>query len=261
MRAAISDGLSRGRQIHVIHLGDVYYSGWPREYRKRFLPYWPVKPNESKEVYSWSINGNHDMYSGGYGYFNTLLADPRFAAQQRSSWFRIENDHWRIVGLDTAWDEQGIHDPRTQRGLRDPQAATLQEWAADDDKPFMLLSHHQPFSSYQTPGTYLCTKLQPLLDTGRIRAWFWGHEHKCVVHKPYAGVEYGRCVGHGGVPVHAVGQPKHAQPQVDWVEQGAVNWLFRRWAVFGFAVADFEGPDVVVSYFNEYGGLAYREVW
>ena len=29
----------------------------------------------------------------------------------------------------------------------------------------------------------------------------WGHEHRCVLYRPYANVHYGRCIGHGSVPV------------------------------------------------------------
>ncbi|MEE6178704.1 metallophosphoesterase family protein [Mycobacterium sp. 050134] len=259
MRNTITEGLTQGRQVHALHLGDVYYSGFPREYTNRFLKYWPVDTEQAGSVYSWSLNGNHDMYSGGHGYFETLLADPRFACQQRSSWFSIENDHWRIVGLDTAWDEKGIHDPRRERGLAAPQPETLSAWAAQDDRPFMLLSHHQLFSGWETPGPYLRDILKPLLDAGRIRAWFWGHEHKCVVHRPYAGVEYGRCVGHGGVPVYAIGSPKHQLPGIDWVEQRAIDGFVERWALFGFAVLDFDGPSVRVSYIDEFGQLAHEE--
>ena len=32
----------RGREQHLIHLGDTYYSGWQEEYETRFLRYWPV---------------------------------------------------------------------------------------------------------------------------------------------------------------------------------------------------------------------------
>jgi hypothetical protein len=259
MRAKIADGLGEGLQVHALHLGDVYYSGFPREYTNRFLRYWPVDTEQASSVYSWSLNGNHDMYSGGHGYFKTLLADPRFACQQHSSWFSIENDHWRIVGLDTAWDEKGIHDPRKERGLAAPQPETLTAWAAEDDRPFMLLSHHQLFSGWATPGPYLRDTLKPLLDAGRIRAWFWGHEHKCVVHRPYEGVEYGRCVGHGGVPVYAIGAPKNVQPEVDWFEQRSIDGCVERWAVFGFAVLDFDGPNVTVSYIDEFGQLAFKE--
>lgn len=261
MRIAIDDGIADGRQVHAIHLGDVYYSGFAREYKNRFLRYWPVREDEADTVYSWSINGNHDMYSGGHGYFKTLLADPRFACQQRSSWFSIENQHWRIVGVDTAWDEQGIHDPRTERGLQDPQASTLQAWAEADDRPFMLLSHHQLFSGYEKPGPSLRNKLAPLLDNRRIRAWFWGHEHKCVVHQPYAGVEYARCVGHGGVPVYAVEASGVDEPRIDWVEQRFLDGLIEKWALFGFAIADFDGPEVVVRYIDENNELAYEEAF
>ena len=31
---------------------------------------------------SWALNGNHDMYSGGWGYFDHLLADERFSRQR-----------------------------------------------------------------------------------------------------------------------------------------------------------------------------------
>ena len=30
----------------------------------------------------------------------------------------------------------------------------------------------------------------------------WGHEHRCVLYRPYANVHYGRCIGHGSLPVY-----------------------------------------------------------
>ncbi len=67
------------RECHVIHLGDTYYSGLEEEYTHRFLPLWPVQ--RDSRARSWSLNGNHDMYAGGHGYFDTLLRDPRFNLQ------------------------------------------------------------------------------------------------------------------------------------------------------------------------------------
>src|ERR1700688_307529 len=66
------------REQHVIHLGDVYYSGWPEEYDEHFLAHCPVQPGEENLYGSWSLNGNHDMFSGGHGYFDHLLKDERF---------------------------------------------------------------------------------------------------------------------------------------------------------------------------------------
>ena len=263
----IQDGVDAGIQVHVVHLGDVYYAGFEHEYRDRFLKYWPVPEHQAKRVFSWSLNGNHDMYSGGDGYFKTLLGDPRFANQKKSSWFRIQNEHWRIVGLDTAWDEEGlVHDPRIERGLAAPQAKVLKKWAAEDKRPFMLLSHHPLFSAYskEKPGTYLAEQLDPLLTDRRVKAWFWGHEHKCIVYAgANQGVSHARCVGHGGVPVYAVKPPqaKPGLPKVEWYEDRSVNEWPEHWAYFGFAVIDFHGPQVTVRYIDQYGEEAHKETF
>src|SRR5262249_43178746 len=103
MRAILDEGIAQNRQQHVIHLGDVYYAGWQKEYEERFLPDWPVKIEEANQIPSYSLNGNHDMYSGGFGYYDYLLKDPRFARQGGSSYFRLVNDHWNLLSLDTSW--------------------------------------------------------------------------------------------------------------------------------------------------------------
>ena len=111
MQEEIAGALAEGREAHAVHLGDVYYSGLPSEDQRRFLAYWPVTAAQAASgVTSWSLNGNHDMYSGGYGYFGTLLADPRFAAQhspdgQPTSFFRLTSPSWDFVALDTSWDQ------------------------------------------------------------------------------------------------------------------------------------------------------------
>lgn len=57
MTKAINDGNADGREVHALHLGDLYYSGWKEEYQTRFMPYWPVKSAQGG-VSSWSLNGN-----------------------------------------------------------------------------------------------------------------------------------------------------------------------------------------------------------
>jgi hypothetical protein len=59
--------------------------------------------------------------------------------------------------------------------------------------------------------------------------------------------------------VYAVGTAETDEPQIDWVEQRFLDGLVERWALFGFAIADFDGPDVVVSYIDENNELAYEE--
>jgi hypothetical protein len=230
------------RDQHVVHLGDVYYSGYGHEYRARLLEPWPVEPGSP--VGSWTLNGNHDMYSGGHDYFGVALGDPRFARQQRSSWFSFENDHWRVLALDTAY---------TDEDLAGGQAKWVAEAMADSSRKVMLLSHHQLFSAWDRAGPKIRERLAPALALRPVDAWFWGHEHRCAVYEPNEEARYAAVVGHGGVPV-LVPRPEAPLPK-------GVAYEFReaheidgdRWGLFGFAVLDFDGPRVRVRYLDERG--------
>jgi Calcineurin-like phosphoesterase len=252
MDAVLDQGRRAGLEQHVIHLGDVYYSGWAKEYEQRFLGYWPVDPADADAIASWSLNGNHDMYSGGGGYFDTMLADPRFERQQRSSWFSLENDGWRILGLDTAYDD---HD------LRDPQP----EWVAgraDGSKRVLLLSHHQLFSTdLEKGGPKLKQKLAPVLGAGRVTSWFWGHEHRCVVYeRQHEGVGLPSCLGHGGVPIYASHDEGDLPPSPATYEYyGSMGGPIERWTLMGFAVIELDGPSAEIRYVDENGKEHHTE--
>ena len=75
------------------HLGDVYYAGTEDEVNERFSDDWPKNVSE----HSWALNSNHEMYSGGYGYFKITLK--KFG--QPASYFCLRNSNWQIIGLDT----------------------------------------------------------------------------------------------------------------------------------------------------------------
>ncbi|HEY0781093.1 MAG TPA: metallophosphoesterase, partial [Thermoanaerobaculia bacterium] len=254
MRKVLDEGKGN-REQHVIHLGDVYYSGWEYEYRSRLLADWPVQGGEP--IGSWNLNGNHDMYAGGYAFFDTALADPRFGRQrsrdgQATSFFSLVNDHWRILGLDTSWDEHG---------LKDPQATWAKEELASGAQKGLLLSHHQIFSSYEPSKKEpeLLTKIRPVLAGGRVRSWFWGHEHRCVLYDAAEGVAAARCVGHGGVPVYRTHADDEPVPPPGFYEyRGFLEKGLERWALFGFAVLDFEGPEIDVRYIDENGEVHHR---
>ena len=109
MRKSVKEARDANLSVHVVHLGDVYYSGWGYEYQKRFLPFWPVEPDEAETTGSWCLNGNHDMYSGGYAYYGVALEDARFKPWHRgSSFFSLVNTHWKILGLDSAWEDSAL---------------------------------------------------------------------------------------------------------------------------------------------------------
>jgi hypothetical protein len=175
----------------LLHLGDTYYSGLIEEMDARFLPYWPQLPN----VTSRYLNGNHEMYSGGHAYFGKVL--PAF--KQTASYFALQNDYWTLVGLDTAYAEPF----GGQSGDLNPQQL---EWlrkivANAGNRRIILFTHHQPYSLLESAGPALANKLGEFLNAGKIFAWYWGHEHRCLLYDVHEAFQcHGRCVGHGGFP-------------------------------------------------------------
>ena len=252
IRKVLDEGLEAGREQHLVHLGDVYYAGWEYEYRDRFLAWWPVEPGERERILSWNLNGNHDMYAGGHAFFDVALQDPRFARQQGSSRFSFRSDHWTVLGLDTAWEEHGLE------GDQGDWALGL---ANGSPGKTMLLSHHQLFSAYEPGGgERLRGKIEPVLKTGRVRSWFWGHEHRCVLYAPHDRIEYARCIGHGGVPVYMTHREKDPYPApATWELRDYLENKLERWALFGFAVLDLDGPEIEVRYIDEDGKERKRE--
>jgi Calcineurin-like phosphoesterase len=251
------------RERHVIHLGDVYYSGWSYEYERRFLAHWPVRADEKDLIRSWNLNGNHDMYAGGHAYYQVALADPRFAKyHQGSSWFRLVNDDWQLFGLDTAHEEHGLAGSQGQWVLDHLTAAP------NSKRKNLLLSHHQIFSAYEDCGknagghkSELRSKIAPTLATGRVTSWFWGHEHRCALYRQGEdGVGFARCLGHGGVPVYMSREPDAPVAEPATYEFRRAFWKgLEHWARFGYAVLDFEGPAIEVSYRDENGEEDHRE--
>jgi hypothetical protein len=267
MAEEIAEAQGREVPVHVIHLGDVYYSGDPVEVQRRVLAdgMWPVTADQAAQgVGSWSLNGNHDMYGGGWGYFDTLLGDERFKLQRSAdgkptSFFRIRLPRWDLVGLDTSWDTDVLCVGKAG-ALTDPQAAIVKGWADEctrEGRKLMILSHHQLVSAYDQGdiGNVLPAKLAPLIDGKQIAAWLWGHEHRCMGFESAHGIPYVRCIGHGGMPVAV--EPEAASGSTPapgvWQESESFEELGASWHKFGFAVLDFSGDQVEVRYRNDDG--------
>jgi hypothetical protein len=264
MAAEVEDALAKAVPIHVIHLGDVYYSGDPVEVQRRVLAdgMWPVSAEQdARGVTSWALNGNHDMYCGGWGFYDTLLADERFQNQhspdgQPTSFFRIRTPAWDLVGLDTSWDSDVLTEGQSAV-LADPQAAIVQGWAAEAEhqgRKLMLMSHHQFVTAYdQTDiGPVLGAKLAPLLEGRQITAWLWGHEHRCVGLEAQE-IPFARCIGHGGIPVLVEDTTTPLPKPGLWQETGSFPENGSNWHKFGFAVLEFNGPDALITYRDDDG--------
>lgn len=236
---AVAKQIEKLKPNHIIHLGDVYYSGTPKEVKERFLKFWP-KPNASGN--SFALNSNHEMYSGGYGYFDHTLKQ----FKQPASYFSLANDNWRFIGLDTGYDG---HD------LKDPQAAWLNGQLTPGPKT-ILLSHHQLFSAYEnTDSSKLRKKVQPML--GKIYGWIWGHEHLAVVYEKKEGIN-AICLGNGCFPYNL---PK-GKPTIP------VKWIDKRQSTdpdyaggHTFALFKIKGPEIEIDFIDYQGNIGFTETW
>ncbi|MGH7500573.1 MAG: metallophosphoesterase family protein [Longimicrobiales bacterium] len=250
----------------TIHLGDIYYSGTIAEVDSYFLGHDDFHRGPSG---SWALNANHEMYSGGEGYFERVL--PAFG--QQTSYFCLENEHWRIVGLDTGYHARMfplLELIASTRLLKLP--AAVLDWLRDvvfadrsDHRSVLLLSHHQWYSAFDKEYRRVGNALAPWLD--RVHLWFWGHEHRFAGYSPHA---HGgappvraRCIGHGGMPIELAGEPKRERGLVFWDNRAnPENHIGNDEIGYnGSALLNFDGPSLRIEYFDEIGTRLLEERW
>ena len=218
-----------GRVDLLMHLGDTYYAGSEKEMRQRLLGYWPKR----LDAVNRALNGNHEMYSGGWAYFDVVL--PHFT--QPASYFSMQNTHWLLIALDTA---------HTNFNIDAEQAAWLKETIARHatDRKVMLFSHHQIFSQLDHQGMDLTMSVASLLQEKQIDYWYWGHEHRCVFYDKHDGFDVrARCIGNGGMP-----QARGRVPTLPATEpQGDYSWrrVEKKGGVPGALVLD--GPNPYIT--------------
>jgi hypothetical protein len=201
----------------LIHLGDIYYAGTPMEVKENFLD---LMKKHARDVRVYTLSGNHDMYSGGKGYYWLLEQ-----LNQPASYFCLRNNHWQILAMDT-----GLHDnnPLTVSSnltYLDPGEASwhLHKMRTAGKRKSILLSHHQLFSSLGVgddgQGTqiafnpHLYEVFREVLQ--EVPLWLWGHEHNLIVFEPYLNLMKGRCVGAGAIPVMVEQNPYEPNPNLD----------------------------------------------
>jgi hypothetical protein len=113
-------------------------------------------------VGSFALNGNHEMYALGKGYFDVFLptlgirTSPGLEPQgQRASFFALKNRDWIVIGLDTGYYSTGI--PLLEK-LFQPDCHLhddLMTWLRTTVKPqlpvrgVIVLSHHQYYSAFE----------------------------------------------------------------------------------------------------------------
>ena len=274
--------LMKARDPHfTIHLGDVYFVGDAAEVNENFLgqanprhDYTPCNwPKGSKGAFA--LNGNHEMYARGKGYFDLMLPALGMACgpkgrPQKASFFCLENEHWRVIALDTGYNAIGwpglelLIQPDCR--LPDPLIDWLKNVLRqkDDKRGIVLLSHHQYYSRFDNWYAKPAEQLAAFID--RPVLWLWGHEHRLAIygqHKFGAGVTaYGRCIGHGGMPVDLPDEVKHAEVKAEFTDDRLYhNDEGLRVGVNGFAALTFAGETLTIDYEDVFGRTIYSEVW
>ncbi len=240
---AVADRIREIKPDHVIHLGDVYYAGTPKEVQERFLKFWPAPQAPGQSL---ALNSNHEMYSGGFGYFDTTLTQ----FKQPASYFSLASQNWRFIGLDTGYVDHDLNQPQV-----DWLAAQFQ---ANNQKT-ILLSHHQLFSAYEnTDASHLLSRVKPFLDANQIYGWIWGHEHLCVAYQPHMGIK-AVCLGNGCFPYNPPGN----QPQVpvEWINDRAQADDPDYRGIHTFALLKVSPAQIDIQYIDQDGFVGHTQTW
>lgn len=232
---------------YTIHLGDVYYVGDKDEIQENC-------EGQSHGVYtgvtwrsgsmgSFAMNGNHEMYANGDAYFDNFIGTLGIPAsndkKQLASYFCLENESWRIIGIDTGYNSTGIpiltKIPLLNRigaiGGDGKLEDQLIDWLRNTVKPVqrslatIILSHHQYFSAFEGEYPKPAEQLLEFFAHQDV-LWLWGHEHRMAVYGKYApaGIAaYGRCIGHGGMPVELASPKSGAKAPLQFYDGSVYN--------------------------------------
>lgn len=250
--ARIAEHMRALQPSYTIHLGDVYYSGTPIEERDRFTAGWPAGSEGA-----FALNSNHEMYSGGEGYFSVALTDPKFALQGGRSYFALENAANILFGLDSAYPSHAFLYDKGE--LDDVQLRFLSTHAARAraaGKRVIVLTHHHPIAMNGDLVHPLCDQVTRAVGAGEL-VWYWGHIHGVAVFEPriLGGVTIrGRCIGHGGIPY----APLHPSSAMEWTEPDkAGDPEERRRALNGFAYLRLDGAELEEVFYDETGRVRH----
>lgn len=208
---------------YIIHLGDTYYAGTgsnrsPKgEETQCLIDILNLYPELAKPGKCFTLNSNHEMYGGAYGYYGTALSHPLFSSQQGCSYFALEFGDWIIAGIDSAYfDPSNLY---MNGGLGDkaknPQYPFLKQ-IKDSGKKVILMSHHAGLSTDGgTPNANLWPDVTSVVTPDY---WYWGHTHLGAVYnsKAYSGSMKTRCIGHSAIPFAIPPGMEKCRQNVDW---------------------------------------------
>jgi hypothetical protein len=261
----------------LLHLGDIYYSGTGDECATNFVGV--IRDVFEDAIPTFTLAGNHDMYSGGGGYYDLVGKLNGGALTQQSSFFclRSSDSAGQVLAMDTGlhdYSPLSVTDALTY--IEDDEQAWLEARVREFSGRTILASHHQLFSAFSQIGKpspdgklfahnpNLLALLRKLQAAGDIAAWYWGHEHNLCIYGSYLGLDRGRCVGHGAIPIFAEEKPyKVPKGLSDYPELVKATKLRVQDGAYehGFAMINLgkSGQKTRAEYFTERGSMYAEE--
>ncbi|MBU3745553.1 MAG: hypothetical protein FGM61_13590, partial [Sediminibacterium sp.] len=230
----------------TIHMGDIYYVGHKEEILENFCP--EKGDWNYGSLGSLAIPGNHEYFSDAKGFYDVLLPlmgimQNNIHLQQESGFFCLENEFWRIIALDTGY--HSVKDSIIKLTLwQDAHLdKKLIQWLKEtvqiekDHRGIIIVTHHQPKSGFEEIYPRITEQLTEIIGTSRKVLWFWGHEHRLA----FFGVDakkdqlkaFGRCIGHGGMPVVIGKNDQKFLPNENAAEQSLVAYDERDNNIYG----------------------------
>jgi len=241
----IANLVAKAKSDFSIHLGDVYYAG-TNEQEQNNMRDWPQGMRGS-----FTLNSNHEMYNGAFGYFAELARN--FPLQNGCSYFALENDDWLVIGLDTAY-----FSPCASMYMDGVLDAGQLAWLAQlpKDKRLLVLSHHEAYSALGDGKTALYQQVEQALGR-EPDYWYWGHLHNGICYQTIGNFR-GRCVGHGAIP-YGVASEFQDDERVVWYETelaGDPNYPER--VLNGYALISLDGAGLSETLLGEDGSVRWK---
>jgi hypothetical protein len=212
------------------------------------------------------------MYAHATGYLKALTSPPFLA--QGGNCFALYNNHFRIVGLDSAYfapDNTIEKFPGYMKGsLGESQGAQMvflneQIGQLKDGQTLILLTHHNGLTlsgaiPTEADDSYMLwqqvTQVVKQLPTGSGKSvyWYWGHEHAGAVYAPRqinGNTIYPRCCGHGCIPWGLATDLN--SPNVLWYETQVLQPGPNFFVTNGYAALTLKGALLAEAFMNQEG--------
>ena len=207
------------------------------------------------------------MYTGGEAFFQVVLK----AFGQQQPFFCLQNTHWRIIGLDTAYS-RGRLKPKNSQDPLTAQWVWLTELLRDKSRATIILTHHQPVSAHKAEhgdSQHLREDIAELLaqeGVGKdaIFGWFFGHEHRCAIYdnENSDGPYNARLIGSGCIP-HLIQREVHSDdgctPATFFSRRGEAG--SQESAISMYAELRFEREHLTVVYHDDDNTDWGYEIW